>query len=187
MEIQELECWKCNNQILMLPPKAITILSCGHTFHRLCIEKNLIHNKTNICHYQIVENVISEGFVLSSPPIRMEGIEDTATQRAKSYLRCAKCSEDLFMSSSSNNAPTKPLVYLTCKHIVHYDCIENPRKLCHICPSVEDLELFPVEQASRTAQKKRSREDSNESSASTSGRSLRSLLIGIIPLHFKTN
>ena len=49
IEIQELECWEYNNQILMLPPKAVTILSCEHTFHRLCIEKNLIHNKTNIC------------------------------------------------------------------------------------------------------------------------------------------
>src|SRR5204863_3953501 len=28
-------------------------------------------------------------------------------------------------------------VYLTCKHIVHYYCINNPCKLCPICPSTD--------------------------------------------------
>ncbi|CAG8613240.1 11031_t:CDS:2 [Ambispora gerdemannii] len=100
---------------------------------------SIVHDSTGI---SALSNVMSEEFVLSSPPIRMEGIEDTATQRAKSYLRCAKCSEELSsclpslsFHSISSNAPTKPL-------------------LCPICPSAEDLELFPVEQASRTAQKK---------------------------------
>jgi hypothetical protein len=48
------------------------------------------------------------------------------------------------------------------KYIVHYDCIENPRKLCPICPSTDvktadDLET-PTEQSSSIAQKKRSNE-----------------------------
>src|ERR1044072_3887803 len=36
--------------------------------------------------------------------------------------------------------PPKPLVYLTCKHIVHYACIDNPCKLCPICPSTEEID-----------------------------------------------
>ena len=40
-EIPELDqCSKCNNEILMHPLKAFTILSCGHIFHRICIVKS---------------------------------------------------------------------------------------------------------------------------------------------------
>ena len=96
-----------------------------------------------------LSNTMSERFILSSPIIRMEGIENTGFQQARSYLRCAKCSEDLssclppigflrIPPQALPQAPSKPLVYLTCKHIVHYHCIDNPRKLCPICPSTEE-------------------------------------------------
>src|SRR5436305_14818194 len=42
-----------------------------------------------------LSNRMSESFILSSPVLRMEGIENTGFQQARSYLRCAKCSEDL--------------------------------------------------------------------------------------------
>jgi hypothetical protein len=39
-EILELgQCSECTNNILTSPIKALTILSCGHIFHRPCIEK----------------------------------------------------------------------------------------------------------------------------------------------------
>jgi hypothetical protein len=104
----------------------------------------------------------------------MEGIEGTAIQQVKSTLRCTKCSKDLSSSlpplgflriSPQPQGSPKPLVYLTCKHIVHYSCIDNPRKLCPICPStdmeIDDLET-PTEQSSSTAQKKRSSEFASE-------------------------
>ena len=173
-EIPELEqCSECNNEILTRPSKAITILSCGHTFHRICIEKKLLLTMPNTCPFpdcgknvDIIEpfpntneespisalsNRMSESFILSSPVLRMEGIENTGFQQARSYLRCAKCSEDLFSCLSPigflrippqalPQAPSKPLVYLTCKHIVHYHCINSLRKLCPICPSTNDIE-----------------------------------------------
>ncbi|CAG8729405.1 2351_t:CDS:1, partial [Dentiscutata heterogama] len=86
--------------------------------------------------------LMGKAFVLSSPPIQMERIKDTATQQVKSNLRCAKCSEDLssylppigFLQFSPQlQGPSKPLIYLTCKHIIHYNCIDNPQKLCPIC------------------------------------------------------
>ncbi|PKK59336.1 hypothetical protein RhiirC2_762802, partial [Rhizophagus irregularis] len=53
-------------------------------------------------------------------------------------------------------------------HIVHYSCIDNPRKLCPICPSTNDMETDDMEtdndeivtdnfetQGSRTTQNKR--------------------------------
>src|ERR1043166_6379862 len=170
-EIPELEqCSECNNEILTRPSKAITILSCGHTFHRICIEKKLLLTMPNACpspdcgkNVDIIEqfptnqespisalsNRMSESFILSSPVLRMEGIENTGFQQARSYLRCAKFSEDLssclppigflrIPPQALPQAPPKPLVYLTCKHIVHYHCIDNPRKLCPICPSTEE-------------------------------------------------
>src|SRR3954452_538435 len=49
-EIPELDqCSECNNGILTRPPKAITILTCDHTFHRICIEKKLLLTMPNTC------------------------------------------------------------------------------------------------------------------------------------------
>uniref|UniRef100_U9T3A3 RING-type domain-containing protein n=1 Tax=Rhizophagus irregularis (strain DAOM 181602 / DAOM 197198 / MUCL 43194) TaxID=747089 RepID=U9T3A3_RHIID len=50
MEVPELgPCSVCNNEILMLPIKAFTVLSCGHVYHRLFIEKKLLHTSTGVC------------------------------------------------------------------------------------------------------------------------------------------
>ncbi|CAB4381312.1 unnamed protein product [Rhizophagus irregularis] len=193
-------CSECGNDILMSPLKAFSYLTCGHIFHRLCIEKKLFLGTPSACPAPdcgksvdildkagIISNpdprVTSQSsgispsmgtFTLSSPPIRMLGIEGPVTQQDKSTLRCAKCSEDLSSSlpplgflriAPQPQGPSKPLVYLTCKHIVHYNCIDNPRKLCPICASadmeIDDLET-PTEQSSSTAQKKRSSEFASE-------------------------
>src|ERR1044072_3624648 len=111
------QCSECNNEVLTHPPKAFTILSCGHIFHRICIEKKLLLTMPNTCPFpncgknvDIIEEVpttdqespisalsnrMNETFILSLPILRMEGIENTGFQQARSYLRCAKCSEDL--------------------------------------------------------------------------------------------
>ena len=49
-EILELEtCSECTNNILARPLKALTILSCGHIFHRSCVEKQLLFTKPGAC------------------------------------------------------------------------------------------------------------------------------------------
>uniref|UniRef100_U9SLY4 RING-type domain-containing protein n=1 Tax=Rhizophagus irregularis (strain DAOM 181602 / DAOM 197198 / MUCL 43194) TaxID=747089 RepID=U9SLY4_RHIID len=40
------KCTECGNEILSFPFKALTLLGCGHAFHRLCIEKKLLHAET---------------------------------------------------------------------------------------------------------------------------------------------
>ncbi|CAG8831987.1 30128_t:CDS:1, partial [Racocetra persica] len=45
-----------------------------------------------------------------------------------------------FQFSPQLQGPLKPLIYLTCKHIIHYNCIDNPQKLCPICPPT-DMEI----------------------------------------------
>src|SRR6266542_2247892 len=48
-EIPELDCLKCNNKILTYPSKVIIFLSCGHTFHSICVEKKLLLTMPNTC------------------------------------------------------------------------------------------------------------------------------------------
>ncbi|CAG8822393.1 2490_t:CDS:2, partial [Gigaspora rosea] len=42
-------CSECEKEIISHPLKAFTTLFCGHTFHRLCIEKKLLLTIPNIC------------------------------------------------------------------------------------------------------------------------------------------
>src|SRR5688572_29864872 len=51
MDIPELgKCSECDKKII-LPPhiKSFTTLQCGHTFHRLCLEKKILLAYLNIC------------------------------------------------------------------------------------------------------------------------------------------
>jgi hypothetical protein len=91
---------------------------------------------------------MNESFILSLPILQMERVENTGFQQVKNYLRCAKCFLSLCLPPVSflrfphqPQGPPKPFVYLTCKHIVHYACIDNPHKLCPICPSTEEIDV----------------------------------------------
>ncbi|KAF0555750.1 hypothetical protein F8M41_016747 [Gigaspora margarita] len=187
-------CSECGKEIISHPLKAFTALSCGHVFHRICIEKKLLLTVPNTClspgcgdNVEILDQadalgtisdlplydpkrasqssgispLMSETFALFSPPVRMEEIKGTATQQVKSNLRSAKCSEDLFLClppigflrfSPQPQSPSKPLIYLTCKHTIYYNCIDNPRKLCPICPST-DMEPEEKEEMSVDSEK----------------------------------
>ncbi|PKY50301.1 hypothetical protein RhiirA4_466708 [Rhizophagus irregularis] len=46
---------ECGNNILMSPLKAFSYLTCGHIFHRLCIEKKLFLSTLGVV---ITENTI---------------------------------------------------------------------------------------------------------------------------------
>ncbi|CAG8657007.1 4053_t:CDS:1 [Paraglomus occultum] len=59
IEIPELdECSKCSNKIVLQPIKAVTILSCGHIFHRICIEKELLLSRKESCPYPNCNNFV---------------------------------------------------------------------------------------------------------------------------------
>ncbi|PKY44228.1 hypothetical protein RhiirA4_140631 [Rhizophagus irregularis] len=51
MKVLERPCLVCINEILMIPIKAFTVLSYGHVYHRLCIEKKLLHTSTGVCQF----------------------------------------------------------------------------------------------------------------------------------------
>jgi hypothetical protein len=42
-------CSECGNDILMSPLKTFSYLTCGHIFHRLCIEKKLFLGTSSAC------------------------------------------------------------------------------------------------------------------------------------------
>jgi len=50
IEISEiLQCSECKEKVLLIPFKAFTVLACGHVFHRVCIEKQLLVTRPNSC------------------------------------------------------------------------------------------------------------------------------------------
>ncbi|CAB4480796.1 unnamed protein product [Rhizophagus irregularis] len=195
IDFPELEpCSECNNDILTFPFREFIQLCCGHIFHRLCAEKKLMLNyligrllELNVIiqdsplsqssRTSALTSTMSERFILTSSPMCMEGVENIGTQQMGSQLRCVKCSEDLSLYlpplgflQTFPRPPPKPLVYLTCKHIVHYNCIDNPGKLCPICSStdmeIDDDDMVGVTQESSTAQKKCTQKSSTEKSSS---------------------
>src|SRR6266496_3943251 len=58
------KCSQCDKEILSLNFEAFTVLSCGHVYHRRCIEKNFLLTQRNKCLFPgctaTVEAVISE-------------------------------------------------------------------------------------------------------------------------------
>ncbi|CAB4433240.1 unnamed protein product [Rhizophagus irregularis] len=72
---------------------------------------------------------------------------------------CEKCSEEISIEFM------KDTVFLSCKHVMHYECIDNPHKKCPTCPLSETMSEIStlVEPDLSDGQKKRTR----ESSAST--------------------
>ncbi|KAF0413850.1 hypothetical protein F8M41_007713 [Gigaspora margarita] len=125
-------CSECDNDILISPLKAFMALSCGHVFHRICIKKKLLLTVPNTC----------------PSPGCGDNVEILDQADALGFLRF----------SSQPQAPLKPLIYLTCNHVIHYNCIDNPQKLCPICPStdmeIDDGVIVTNSQESSTAQKK---------------------------------
>ncbi|GBB93403.1 hypothetical protein RclHR1_21620001 [Rhizophagus clarus] len=79
-----------------------------------------------------LSNWMGEKFNLISPILEdlMEEVEDTSIQEMEKRLFCAKCSEEITL-----DFPLKDTVFLSCKHVVHYDCIDNSRKKCPTCPA----------------------------------------------------
>ncbi|RGB29281.1 hypothetical protein C1646_766763 [Rhizophagus diaphanus] len=105
-EIPELgPCSECTNNILSLPIKALTILSCGHIFHRLCIEKQLFYTKPSICPYPDCGKNVDIIVDPNSPVIPedpMEGVEASSTTQKRS----SGLSESTRQSSSKKQKTT---------------------------------------------------------------------------------
>ncbi|CAG8568992.1 7694_t:CDS:2, partial [Acaulospora morrowiae] len=100
--------------------------------------------------------------VVSITPGNSENRDDSISKDTSGQIQrpiCEKCSEEISLEF------TKPTIFLPCKHVVHYDCIKDSRKMCPTCPSSETMSEIStlVESDPSDAQKKRTR----ESSAST--------------------
>ncbi|GBC51620.2 hypothetical protein GLOIN_2v1709640 [Rhizophagus irregularis DAOM 181602=DAOM 197198] len=93
-------------------------------------------------------------------PDNSENVDDSElSSRQIQRFICEKCFEEISIEFM------KDTIFLSCKHAMHYNCIDDPCKKCSIC-SAEDLELFPVELTLNTAQKKCTWESTAEKSSS---------------------
>ncbi|PKY58601.1 hypothetical protein RhiirA4_480649 [Rhizophagus irregularis] len=68
---------------------------------------------------------------------------------------CEKCSEEISIEFM------KDTVFLSCKHVMHYECIDNPHKKCPTCPLSETMSEIStlVEPDLSDGQKKQSEKD----------------------------
>ncbi|PKC66411.1 hypothetical protein RhiirA1_512203 [Rhizophagus irregularis] len=168
-------CSECGNDILMSPLKAFLYLTCGHIFHKLCIEKKPFLDTPSTCLAPSCKKNLIPGGALNQAEFHLYSRQWV---KCLPYLHTYMDGKDQRYSNSTGflwfssqpQVPLKSLVYLTCKHIVHYDCINDPRKLCPICPSTNATETDDMEtddddmvtnnletQSLSTTQKKRTR------------------------------
>ncbi|RIA99500.1 hypothetical protein C1645_869887 [Glomus cerebriforme] len=136
-------CSECTNNILALPLKALTILSCRHIFHRSFIEKQLLFIKPGACLFSDCRKTVK--IVINSHSTRRD--LQSSQSKTEKYAICAKCAKEISVDVLKNT------VFLSCKHIIHYECIDNPHKKCSTYPS-EVLKSIPEEEASSIAQRK---------------------------------
>ena len=65
-------CSECGNDILMFSLKAFSYLSCGHIFHRLCIENRLFLGTPSACPAPDCGkrvDILDQAGIISNPPI----------------------------------------------------------------------------------------------------------------------
>src|ERR1043165_5157159 len=91
--------------------------------------------------------------VVSTTPGNSENVDDSISKDTSGQIQrpiCEKCSEEISIEFS------KDTVFLTCKHAVHLDCINDLRKRCPICPSSETMSEVStlIEQDPNVTQKK---------------------------------
>ncbi|PKB94523.1 hypothetical protein RhiirA5_438574 [Rhizophagus irregularis] len=171
-EISELRPFsECTMKVLTLLLKAITILLCEHIFHQICVEKQFL-NKPGMCPFpkcgkkaeiiypftrrnsqssqssrtSAISNLMGEKFVLNSLVILedpMEKVIKNALIQETEIGTCAKCSKKITLGFP------KDTVFLSCKHAVHFNCIDNSNKRCSTCPV--NLQLILTTQRRRTS------------------------------------
>ncbi|RIA81318.1 hypothetical protein C1645_744613 [Glomus cerebriforme] len=100
-------CMECDTSILTEdPPRSLMLNVCGDMIHRTCAKNP---DKRGVLH-------CSCSVADSSDPLLPQPTQ---------FNKCAKCSIDI------SAEPPEPIVLLTCKHVVHFECIDNnKRKLC---------------------------------------------------------
>ncbi|PKY49811.1 hypothetical protein RhiirA4_423241 [Rhizophagus irregularis] len=110
-------CTYCEKPILSdNSPRSVVINVCGHIHHRSCAKE------------------IDRRGVLSCGTCHASDDSDPLILTTQTN-KCAKCSQEI------STQPSEPLVtFPSCKHIVHFECIEINRKLCPKCPTNYDLE-----------------------------------------------
>ncbi|PKY14749.1 hypothetical protein RhiirB3_380352 [Rhizophagus irregularis] len=132
-------CSECNNEILSLPLKPFTTLSCAHVFHRHCIEKKIFPTSPSVCPFpdcgkrietmntgrdrhslqssqssgtSTVINMLDSGLNLNSPTVDSEidwNDEEVETQIDHNSKK--RANESTSVDSNSSNKKAKKLAF----------------------------------------------------------------------------
>uniref|UniRef100_A0A1D1Z301 Restriction of telomere capping protein 1 n=1 Tax=Anthurium amnicola TaxID=1678845 RepID=A0A1D1Z301_9ARAE len=141
-------CTYCEKPILSdNHPRSVIINVCGHIHHRTCAKE------------------IDRRGVLSCGTCHVSDDSDPlilTTQASK----CAKCSVKIPAE------PSEPVVLLPCQHMVHFECIDNKRKLCPGCPTIYELEKEGYYISPETPRKRRRQEGEHRSTRGTKAQTI---------------
>jgi hypothetical protein len=156
------QCGMCETPILMdNPPRSFVVNVCGHIHHRTCSKK--IDRR----------GVLSCDTCLASDdrdpllPFQYDVAMGENTHPIVQVSKCAKCSVEI------SAEPSEPVVLLPCKHMVHFECIDNnKRKLCPGCLTDYELEKEGYYISPETPRKRRRQEGERRSTRGTKAQTI---------------
>ncbi|EXX75009.1 uncharacterized protein OCT59_014040 [Rhizophagus irregularis] len=144
---------ECTMKVLTLLLKAITILLCMCPFPKCGKKAEIIYpftrrnsQSSQSSRTSAISNLMGEKFVLNSLVILedpMEKVVKNALIQETEIGTYAKCSKKITLGFP------KDTVFLSCKHAVHFNCIDNSNKRCPTCPV--NLQLILTTQRRRTS------------------------------------
>src|SRR2546429_4508666 len=108
--------------------------------------------------------------VVSTTPGNSENVDDSISKDSSGQIQrpiCEKCSKDISIDFQ------KDTVFLSCKHAVHLDCINNLCKRCPTCTSADDMETGNLRTPSSSDVLKKRPNDSGELTEKSSSKKVK--------------
>ncbi|KAF0529907.1 hypothetical protein F8M41_012522 [Gigaspora margarita] len=103
-EVTELPpCKLCENKILSVNFESFTILSCGHIYHRKCIEKKFLLTTENKCPLSDCNKIID-------PVVSERRFSESLSQSSGTSALADRLGEDFGLGSPMNASPLLPLL-----------------------------------------------------------------------------
>ncbi|CAG8557401.1 10823_t:CDS:2 [Ambispora leptoticha] len=176
-------CQLCGQAFIPHPASGIkefTLASCGHIYHQnetgtqdlmeISPQLSTIAGQKDLPSFMTGGERYPQLF--ESDPLQSDAnnkaqeidtartIDENASPLKPTTEICSKCSESI------SPKLLKPVILLTCKHVIHFECIGNKRNLCPKCPSADDLEkegyyISPGISLNESPKKKRKKEEDN--------------------------
>ncbi|CAJ0759872.1 7135_t:CDS:2 [Entrophospora sp. SA101] len=104
-DLSELNCSECDKKIISSPHiKSFTTLKCGHTFHRLCLEKKILLAYPNVCPYPNCDEKLD---LIEFPRRDSESIQNMSQTRSSGSENSEHLHDPDFLSNSASSFNTR--------------------------------------------------------------------------------